>query len=63
MKDTKLFLKTPDGVKVRRHVIADNDVRFTVPDGTHPDTRVPMRKLVAWARNGSFVWICNGYSA
>lgn len=55
MKD-KLFLKTPKGVKVRRHNVSDNDVRFTIPAGNH-------RKLVAWARNGSFVWICNGYSA
>lgn len=61
MKD-KLFLKTPEGVKVRRHVVG-NDIRFTVPHGTHPDTKGPMRKLVALARNGSFVWICNGYSA
>jgi hypothetical protein len=59
----KLFLKTPEGVKVRRHNVGDNDVRFTVPDCTHPDSVHPGRKMVAWARNGSFVWICKGYSA
>lgn len=59
----KLFLKTPDGVKIRRHTVADNDIRFTVPDHTHPDSVQPGRKLVAWAKNGAFVWICNGYSA
>jgi hypothetical protein len=56
MKDKKLFLKTPDGIKVRRHNVADNDIRFTIPADGH-------RKLVAWAKNGYFVWICNGYSA
>ena len=59
----KMFLKTPDDVKVMRHVINDNDIRFTVPDGTHPETKCPVRKLVAWAKNGGFVWLCNGYSA
>lgn len=63
MKQTKLFLKTPEGVKVRRHVVADNDIRFTATDLTHPDSVQRGRKLVAWAKNGSFVWICKGYSA
>lgn len=63
MKQSKLFLNTPEGVKVRRHSVSENDVRFTVPDHTHPDSVQPGRKLVAWAKNGVFVWICNGYSA
>jgi hypothetical protein len=61
----KLFLNTPEGVKVRRHTVADNDIRFTVPSNAGPDTEAWLhhRKLVAWAKNGAFVWICKGYSA
>jgi hypothetical protein len=66
MKETKhernnqvkdLFLKGPKEAKIRRHTVSDNDIRFTVP------TLLGHRKLVAWAKNGVFVWICNGFSA
>ena len=53
----KLFLNAPEGVSIRRHEVADNDVRFTVPN------LLGGRKLVGWAKNGRFVWICKGYSA
>lgn len=56
MTQKSLFLKHPDIKKIRRYE-SGSDIRFTIP------TMLGYEKLVGWARNGKFIWICKGFSA
>jgi len=57
----KLFLKTPNGINVRRHNMPDGQVRFTIPAKTREGRE--FRKLVAITRNDKFFWIHSGFSS
>lgn len=56
---TKLFVKSPEGVKIIKHRVGD-DIMWTVPATVECKCN---RLLVAFARKGKMVWVKNGFSA
>jgi len=51
MKEEKNSIKNTKVYKM------GNETRHTVP------TMLGYEKLVAWAKDGKFIWICKGFSA
>ena len=53
MKPGKVFIKVSKNTKVRRYNFDNGEVRFTDSDN----------RLLAWFRNGKFVWLKSGVTA